>query len=68
MKEQENFPEEDINEMEIKKNLSETDFRIMMVKVLNSMRKDIVTMKKEQCKIKNDIAQIQNILEGIHRD
>lgn len=52
----------------LKKNLSETDFRIMMVKVLYSMRKDIVTMKKEQCKIKNDIAQIQNILEGIHRD
>nr|KAF6387341.1 hypothetical protein mMyoMyo1_007850 [Myotis myotis] len=38
----------------------------MMVKMLNSMKKDIVTLKKEQSEIKNDITQIKNTLEGIH--
>ena len=61
-KEQENSPEKEMNEKDII-NLSKTEFKIMMVKMFNTMRKDIVTMKTE---IKNDIVQIKNTLEGIY--
>lgn len=47
--------------MEIR-NLSDVEFRIMMSKKLNSMRKDRATMK-EQLEIKNGIALIRNIFE-----
>ena len=39
MKEQENSPEE-LNEMEASK-LSDRDFRVMITKILNNMKKDI---------------------------
>ena len=47
MKEQENSPEEEIDEMEAS-NLSDREFRVMIIKTLNSMKKDIGTVKKDQ--------------------
>ena len=38
MKEQENFPEEELSEMEAS-NLSNREFRVMIVRILNNMKK-----------------------------
>lgn len=54
----------EINEMEIRK-LADTELIITIVKMLNSMRKDVVTMKKYQSEIKNDIALVKNTFERI---
>ena len=40
MKEQESSPEEELDEMEAS-NLSDREFRVMIIRTLNSMRKDI---------------------------
>lgn len=56
MKEQGSSPEEELNEVEIS-NLSDIEFRIMIIRMLNSMRKDIETIKKttenEECTERN---------------
>ena len=49
MKEQENTPEE-LNEMEAS-NLSDREFRVMIIRILNSMKKD-KNHKKEHARIK----------------
>ena len=46
MKEQKNPPEEEINERE-ESNLSDMEFRVMIKRILNSMRTDIETIKKK---------------------
>ena len=45
MKEQESSPEEELNEMETR-NLSDIKFKVMIIRMLNSMKKDIETIKK----------------------
>ena len=45
MKEQENSPGEQMHEMEAR-NLSDGEFRVMIIRILNSMKKDIKTIKK----------------------
>ena len=45
MKEQENILEEELDEMEAI-NLSDREFRVMIIRILNSMKKDIETIKK----------------------
>ena len=45
-KEQENFPEE-LDEME-GSNLSNTEFTIMIIRILNNMKKDTESIKKER--------------------
>ena len=52
-KEHENSPEEEQDEMEVS-NLSDREFRVMIIRVLNSMKKDRETIKKDQSKIKNE--------------
>ena len=64
MKEQENPPEE-LNEREAS-NLSDIEFRVMIIRILNSMKKGIETIKKDQSEIKNAISDIHNTLEGIN--
>ena len=44
MKEQENSPEE-LNEMEVS-NLSDIEFRVMIIRIFNSKKKNIETIKK----------------------
>ena len=65
MKEQENSPEEELDEMEAV-NLSDREFRVMIIRILNTMKKDVETLKKNQSEIKNAIAGINNTLEGIN--
>ena len=38
----------------------------MIIRVLNSMKKDIETIKEDQSEIKNAICEINNTLEGIN--
>ena len=65
MKDRENSPEEELNEIEAS-NLSDTEFKVMIIRKLNRMKKDIKTIKKEQSEIKNAMAEINNTLEGIN--
>ena len=44
MKERENSPEEELDEMEAS-NVSDREFRVMIIRILNSMKKDIETIK-----------------------
>ena len=54
MKEEENSPEEELDEMETS-NLSGREFKLMIIRILKSMKKDIGTIKKDQSEIKNAI-------------
>ena len=65
VKEKENTPEEEFNKME-SSNLSDNEFRVMILKILNSMKKDIESIKKDQPEIKSTISKINNTLEGIN--
>ena len=60
IKEQENSPEE-LNEMEAS-NLSDIEFRVMIIRILNNMKKDEETIKKDELEIKNAIFEINNTL------
>ena len=53
MKEWENSQEE-LDEME-GINLSDREFRVMIIKILNSMKTDIETIKKDQSEMKDAI-------------
>ena len=36
------------------------EFRVMIIRILNSIKKDIETIKKDQSEIKNAISEINN--------
>ena len=64
MKEQDNSPKE-IDEMEAS-NLSDREFRIIIIRILNSRKKDIETIKRDQSDIKKAMSEINNTLKGIN--
>ena len=66
MKEQENSPEE-LSEMEAR-NLSDREIREMIIRMLNSMKKDTETTKKDQSEINNAISEINisDIGQNVH--
>ena len=45
MTEQDNYPEEELNEMEAS-NLSDREFKLMIIRMFNSIKKDIETIKR----------------------
>ena len=55
MKEQENSPEE-LDEMKAS-NLSNRRFRVMIIRILNGMKKDIETIKGDQSETKNAMSE-----------
>ena len=59
-KEQENSPE--VDEME-SSNLSDREFRVMITRIYDSMKKDIETVIKNQAEINNAISEINNTLK-----
>ena len=65
MKEQENSPEGEVDKLEAS-NLSDTEFRVRIIRILNSMKKDIETIKKDQSEIKTAMSEINNIMKGIN--
>ena len=69
MKEQEYSPYSPEGEPDEKEanNLSDREFRVMVIRILNSIRKkDIESINKNQSEIKNAISEINNTLEGIN--
>ena len=46
-------------------NLSDTEFGVMIIRILNSLKKDIESMKRDQAEIRNAISEINHALEGI---
>ena len=64
MKEQESSPEEELNKMDVS-NLSDIEFKVMIIRTLNSMKKDIEMIKRTSHKNKA-IFEINNRLEGIN--
>ena len=63
MKEQENSLEEELIDERESSNLSDREFRVMIMRILNNMKKDIETIKKSE--IENETPEIKNTLEGI---
>ena len=47
MKEYDKSPEEELNEMEAS-NLSDIEFNIMVIRIINNMKKDIETKKSQK--------------------
>ena len=64
MKEQENSLEE-LNERQAS-NVSNIEFRVMIIRILNCVKKDTQTMKYGHLEMKNAVSQINNTLEGIN--
>ena len=46
VKEQENFPKEELNEI-MASNLSDTEFKVIIIRMVNSMKKDMEIIKNE---------------------
>ena len=80
MKEQDKTPEKQLNEVEID-NLPEKEFKIMIVKVIQDLRKrmeakiekmqemfnkDLEELKNKQTEMNNTITETKNTLEGIN--
>ena len=80
MKEQDKTPEEQLNEVEIG-NLPEKEFRIVIVKMIQDLRKrmeakiekmqemfnkDLEELKNKQTEMNNTITEIKTTLEGIN--
>ena len=80
MKEQDKTPEKQLNEMEIG-NLPEKEFRIMIVKMIQDLRKemeakiekiqemfnkDLQELKNKQTEMNNTITEMKTTLEGIN--
>ena len=80
MKEQDETPEKQLNEVEID-NLPEKEFRIMIVKMIQDLRKrmeakiekmqekfkkDLEELKNKQTEMNNTITEMKNTLEGIN--
>ena len=40
------------------------EFRVMIIMILNSMKKDIESIKKDQSQIKIEISEINNTMSG----
>lgn len=47
IKEQGNSPEEELNKME-KSNLPDIEYKVMITRILNSMKKDIESIKRQK--------------------
>ena len=47
-------------------NLSDREFRVIIIRILNNVKKDTETVKKDQSEIKNAISEINGTLEGIN--
>ena len=63
MKEQIKTPENELNEMEIS-NLSEAEFKTLVIKMLKELSEDLNRMKKIQSEVKGTLIEIKNNLYG----
>ena len=61
MKEQIKTPEKELNEMEIS-NLSDAEFKTLVIKMLKELSEDLNRMKKIQSEVKDTLIEIKNNL------
>ena len=47
-------------------NLTVTEFKVVVIRMFNSMKREIEITKKDQSEIKNMISEMKNTLEGIN--
>ena len=46
--------------------LSDMQFKVMVIRMFNSMNKEINTIKKDESKMKNTTSEMKNTLRGIN--
>ena len=63
MKEQIKTPEKELNEMEIS-NLSDTEFKTLVIRMLKELSEDFNSTKKIQSEMKDSLIEIKNNLQG----
>ena len=61
LKEQNKTPEKELNEMEIS-NLSDAEFKILVIRMLKELSEDLNSTKKIQSETKNTLIKIKNKL------
>ena len=61
MKEQIKTPEKDLNKMEIS-NLSDTEFKTLVIRMLKELGEDLKTIKNTQSETKDTLTEINNSL------
>ena len=62
MKRQIKTPEKELNEMEIS-NLSDAEFKTLVIRMLGELREDLNSIKKIQSEIKDTLIEIKNNLQ-----
>ena len=63
MKEQIKTPEKELNKMEVS-NLSDVEFKIMVIKMLKELNEDLNSIKKIKSEMKDTLIEIKNNLQG----
>ena len=63
MKEQIKTPEKELNKMEIS-NLSDAEFKTMVIRMLKELSEDLNSIKKIQLEMKDSLTEIKNNLQG----
>ena len=63
MKEQIKTPEKEANEMEIS-NLSDEEFKILIIRMLKELGEDLDSIKKIQSETKDTLIEMKNNLQG----
>ena len=63
MKEQIKTPEKEINKMEIS-NLSDVEFKTLVLRMLEELREDLSSIKKIQSETKDIVIEVKNNLQG----
>ena len=63
MKEQVIIPEKELNKTEIS-NLSEAEFKTLVIRMLKELREDLNSIKKIQSEMKDILIEIKNNLQG----
>ena len=63
MKEQIKTPKKELSEMEIS-NLSDTEFKTLLIRMLKELSEDLSSMKKIQSEMKDTLIEIKNNLKG----
>ena len=66
MKEQIKTPEKELNKMVIS-NLSDAEFKTLVIRVLKELSEDLSYIKKIQSEMKDTLIEIQNNLQGNNR-
>ena len=63
MKEQIKTPEKGLNKME-KSNLSDAEFKTLVIRMLEELSEDLKSIKKIQLEMKDSLIEIKNNLQG----